>query len=76
MAGNIIHMKWKRPDSVEYPKVWHRFMARDLNSDQLVEYRIEDLTKQRAEEAYQHMRDNYLAGEPVSVVLGRYIFHE
>lgn len=71
MAGNIIHMKWKRPNSVEYPKVWHRFMARDLNSNKLVEYRIEDLTDDRAEDAYQHMRDNYLAGEPVTVVLGK-----
>lgn len=70
MAENIIHMKWKRPDSVPYPKVWHRFKARDLNSDKLVEYRIEDLAEERAEEAYKHMRDNYLAGEPVTVVLG------
>lgn len=64
-------MKWKRSNSVEYPKVWHRFKARDLNSDKLVEYRIEDLTEDRAEDAYQHMRDNYLAGEPVTVALGK-----
>lgn len=70
MAQNLIHMKWKRPDSVEYPKVWHKFKARDVNSEKMVEYRIEDLTEARVKEAYQHMRDNYLTGEPVSVVLG------
>lgn len=66
-------MKWKRPNTIEYPKVWSRFEARDLNSDKLVEYRIEDLTEDRAEDAYQHMRDNYLAGEPVTVALGKSI---
>lgn len=70
MADNIIQMKWKRPVSVTYPKVWHRFKARDLSSDELVEYRIEDLTEDRAEEAYKHMKDHYLAGEPVTVALG------
>lgn len=71
MSENLISMKWKRPDSVEYPKVWHRFKARDLNSDRLVEYRIQDLTDERAEEAYEHMRQNYLAGEPVTVCFGK-----
>lgn len=70
---NIIQMKWKRPNTIEYPKVWSRFEARDLNSDKLVEYRIEDLTEDRAEDAYQHMRDNYLSGEPVTVALGKSI---
>lgn len=69
MTG-LIQLKWKRPTTIEYPKVWLRFEARDLNSDKLVEYRIEDLTDDRAEEGYQHMRDNYLAGEPVTVALG------
>lgn len=71
MSENIINLKWKRPDSVEYPKVWHRFQARDLNSDKLVEYRIEDLVESRAEEAYSHMKENYLADEPVSQALGK-----
>lgn len=71
MGDSLIQMKWKRPMTIEYPKVWSRFHARDLNGDKLVEYRIEDLTEDRAEDAYQHMRDNYLAGEPVTVVLGK-----
>lgn len=73
MAENIIHMKWKRPESLEYPKVWHRFMARDVDSDQMVEYRIEDLVESRAEEAYKHMRDFYFVDEPISQALGKRI---
>lgn len=71
MAENIIQLKWKRPESLEYPKIWHRFMARDLKSDKLVEYRIEDLTESRAEEAMKHMKEFYLADEPVSQALGK-----
>lgn len=73
MSENLIQMKWKRPDSAEYPKVWHRFMSRDLNSDKVIEYRIEDLSETRAEEAYNHMKENYLADEPVSNALGKVI---
>lgn len=71
MEHPIIHMKWKRPDSVEFPRVWHRFQSRDLNSDKLVEYRIEDLQESRADEAFNHMRDNYLADEPISHAFGK-----
>lgn len=70
MANNIIQMKWKRPDSIEYPKVWYRFKARDLNTEELVEYRIEDLMESRAEDAYHHMKENYLKDEPMSQALG------
>lgn len=72
MTENVYQMKWKRPNTVEYPRVWHCFQARDLNSDQLVEYRIEDLVESRAEEAFNHMRENYLADEPISQALGGY----
>lgn len=63
-------LKWNRPESIEYPKVWHRFKARDLNSDKLVEYRIEDLMEDRVEDAFKHMRENYFKDEPVSQALG------
>lgn len=70
MAEEIIPMKWKRPDSIEYPKVWHRFIARDLDSDKMVEYRIEDLVESKAEEAYKHMRENFLVDQPISQAMG------
>lgn len=73
MAVNEISLKWKRPESTEYPKVWHRFMARDLNSNDLVEYRIEDLCIEKANEAYEHMRENFLKDEPISDALRKLI---
>lgn len=76
MTDKRIPLKCKRPDMVEYPKVWHRFRARDLNSDKLVEYRIEDLVESRAEEAFIHMRGNYLADEPVSQATGTVVFNQ
>lgn len=65
MSNSIIQMTWKRPD-FEYPKVWHRFKARDLNSDKFVEYRIEDLLETRADEVFEHMKVNYFPDEPIS----------
>lgn len=72
MAANIISLKWKRPESIEYPKVWHRFKARDLNSEELVEYRVEDLCIEKANEAYKHMRENYLKDEPMSQAMRKF----
>lgn len=69
MASNEISLKWTRPESVEYPKVWHRFMARDLDNDNMVEYRIEDLSIERANEAIQHMKENFLRDEPITEAL-------
>lgn len=70
MAEKFLTLKWKRPDSTEFPKVWHTFKARDLYSDELVEYRIQDLPLERMEEAFEHMFDNYIKDEPIGQVLG------
>ena len=57
-------LKWKRPSSVAVPNVWLRFRGKDLDSNELVEYRIEDLSEDRIEEAINFMTDYYLAHEP------------
>lgn len=64
MIFEIIPLKWKRPESIEYPKVWLRFKARDVDSDALVEYRIEDFMEDRINEAVIHMRGFFLKDEP------------
>jgi hypothetical protein len=55
---------WRRPDNVTFPQVWHKFQAKDLNSDELVEYRVEDLTPDRFDDAIEQMSD-YLRDEPM-----------
>lgn len=67
--SDYIKLKWTRPDSIEYPRIWHTFMARDLNSDSLVEYRIEDLPVSRVQDAYDHLLAHYIKDEPIGQVL-------
>lgn len=59
-------LSWIRPSKVEYPKVWHTFKARDIDSNELVEYRIQDLPQSRAEDAYEHMFNGYIQDQPIS----------
>lgn len=66
MTNEEITLSWIRPTSVEYPKIWHKFLARDVDSDKLVEYRIQDLPQSRAEDAYTHMFDGYIQDQPIA----------
>lgn len=72
MANNneMPSLTWTRPTSVEYPKIWHTFMARDTDSDNLIEYRIQDLPLDRTNDVYQHMLANFISDEPIGQVLG------
>lgn len=67
---NLPTLKWKRPESVEFPKVWHTFKARDIDTDNSVEYRIQDLPLDRVDDYFKHLLDVYIPGEPVGQALG------
>lgn len=66
MSNDNIKLNWIRPSSVEYPKIWRTFKARDVDSDQLVEYIIQDLPQSRAEDAYKHMYEGYIQDQPIA----------
>lgn len=66
-------LKWKRPNTVKYPKVWHTFKAKDLDCDEMVEYRIQDLPLDRTDEVFEHMIANYIQDEPIGQVLGNFL---
>lgn len=66
MSNNKIKLNWIRPLAVEYPKIWHTFKARDVDSDQFVEYIIQDLPEDRAEDAYKHMFEGYIQDQPIA----------
>lgn len=68
---DYVKLKWKRPSTIDYPKIWHTFKARDLNSNELAEYRIEDLPASRAQDAYDHLLANYIKDEPISQILSK-----
>lgn len=69
-----IELEWKRPFSVYYPKVWHTFKAKDVNSDDIVEYRIEDLTEAKYDDALAMMVEYFCRDEPTCQAYGMIYF--
>uniref|UniRef100_A0A336MAP8 CSON012955 protein n=1 Tax=Culicoides sonorensis TaxID=179676 RepID=A0A336MAP8_CULSO len=59
---------WRRPSNISFPKVWHTFIAPDLDGT-LVQYEIRDLPLDRFEEACQLMIENYIPDEPLARVM-------
>lgn len=70
MTSKWIKLNWRLPKTVKYPKIWRTFEARDVDSDKLIEYRIQSLPESRFDDAVNHMEAFYLKDEPVSRVLG------
>lgn len=71
--NNLLKLKWTRPQTTEYPKVWKTFYASDIdNVENLVAYRIQDLPESRFDDAIQHMIANYLKDEPVTATLSKF----
>lgn len=65
-------LAWNRPSTVSFPQIWRIFVGRDVNTDDMIEYRIQDLPVERIEDAVQHMLKNYLKDEPISQALGEH----
>lgn len=61
---------WKRPESSGYPKVWHTFQAKDVDSDKLVDYTIEDLPESKFDEALEILIEYFCKGEPMWMAYG------
>lgn len=57
--------KFKRPTNIPYPNVWYRFQLKDTNSDELVHYKIQDLTPNRYEDAVKHLVKYFLPDETI-----------
>lgn len=56
-----------RPHTLSYPTIYHTFEARDLNSNKLVRYRVQDFPRDRYEEGIQFMIQYFFEHE----VMGR-----
>lgn len=72
MNTSLIQLKWTRPRTAEFPKIWTTFHARDIDSEKIVEYRIQDLPENRFADAVEHMVSNYLKDEPMTHVLSKF----
>lgn len=56
---------WTRPTCIPYPSVWLRFKAKDVGTDEIVEYCIEDLPENRFAEAIEFMANGFLSDAPM-----------
>ncbi|KAJ6635825.1 hypothetical protein Bhyg_14411, partial [Pseudolycoriella hygida] len=54
--------KFIRPHNIPYPNIWLAFEAPDVNGD-MAKYRIQDIPKDRFDDAVQHMETHYIADE-------------
>ncbi|XP_058444181.1 uncharacterized protein LOC131425895 [Malaya genurostris] len=63
-------MVWTRPIATTGSNSWHTFKAKDSDSDQLVVYRVQDLTEDRYEDMIQQFLDHFIEEEPISVSKG------
>lgn len=69
--------RWKRTNFEGYPRVYLRFSARDQGSNDLVEYRIQNLPEDRFEDALEfYVDDQYLREEQFARGLGNIIYQE
>lgn len=66
-----LKFQWKRGSRIPYPNTWLTFLARDVDSDELVEYQIRDLTQDRFEEAFNIMVNEYFKNEPLNAHVGK-----
>ncbi|XP_058454588.1 uncharacterized protein LOC131432368 [Malaya genurostris] len=71
----MMSSSWTRPPSVDYPRVWLTFEARDLeetgnDGHRTVKYRVQDLPEDRVDDAIAHMQTHFLRGEPMCSIVG------
>lgn len=53
-------------DKIPNPNVWLRFKARDTDSDQLVDYRVQTITEKDFERVYDFMKSFFFIDEPLN----------
>lgn len=56
---------WKRPENLQFPKVYSKFVATDIiDGKKLVEYSIIDIPEDRYDEACKFMVSHFIPYEP------------
>lgn len=55
--------KFKRPENLTFPHTYYTFKAKDKNSDDVIEYRVQDLPEEYYEEAIDFMVKYFLPDE-------------
>lgn len=55
---------WQRPSELSFPVQYYKFVTKDRDSDQLIEYSVEDIPESRYEEACRFMVKHFVPSEP------------
>lgn len=63
-------LKWTRPESSDYPKVWHTFQAKGIENNELADYQIKDLPESKFQEAIQLLIDIFCKEAPLWAAYG------
>jgi hypothetical protein len=56
-----------RPENLKFPQVFHKFKAKDLNSDKIIEYHVQDLPEELFESALNLFAEHYFPYELMSI---------
>jgi hypothetical protein len=65
-------MFFKRPENLEFPKVFYTFKAKAKESDEIIEYLVQDLPEDRFEDALEMIKTDYLPEESLCASKGIY----
>lgn len=63
--------KFERSEDPSYPVIHYKFLAKSLKSNELVEYRIQDLPPEQNKKAIDFMLQHFLPDEPFQQALTR-----
>lgn len=55
---------WKRSDSIK-PQVWHSFKSKNHSSDEIEEFVVQDLPREKFAESLDFMLEHFLSDEPI-----------
>lgn len=55
---------WKRPSELKFPAQYYKFVVRDKDTNELVEYTVKDIPESRYEEASRFMIKYFVPYEP------------
>lgn len=64
---------FKRPEDAAYPQVYYRFKAKDKNSENIVEYRVQDLPEEYFKQAAKFMLEKFLPFETICLVVNAHL---
>jgi hypothetical protein len=59
--------KFVRPPDLKYPQVYYTFKAKDKDSDEIVEYRVQDLPEEYFEQSIELFITQFIPDEPFCI---------